>query len=42
VLADVRAGLVSAEAAAEQYGVVLDERLDIDEPATIAAREQNR
>lgn len=42
VLADVRAGLVSAEAAAEDYGVVVDERVDIDEAATVAARENNR
>jgi hypothetical protein len=42
VLADVRAGMVSVEAAAEHYGVVVDERLDIDEPATTVAREQNQ
>jgi N-methylhydantoinase B len=42
VLADVRAGLVTAEAAAEHYGVVIDERLEIDEPATNIAREESR
>lgn len=42
VLADVRAGLVSVEAAAGHYGVVIDERLEIDEPATSIAREESQ
>jgi N-methylhydantoinase B len=39
VLADVRAGLVSPEAATGRYGVVIDERLELDEQATLVARE---
>lgn len=38
VLADVRAGLVSIQAAAERYGVVIDERIELDETATALAR----
>lgn len=41
VLADVRAGLVGLESAAERYGVVITEGaegLRVDEPATAAAR----
>lgn len=40
VLADVRAGLVSPEAAAAHYGVVIDERLELDQQATRVARDQ--
>lgn len=39
VLADVRAGLVSVEAAAHEYGVVVDERIQLDEAATALARQ---
>jgi N-methylhydantoinase B len=42
VLADVRAGLVSIEAAAEHYSVVIDEQLELDGPATSVAREPSR
>lgn len=41
VLADVRAGMVSAKAAADEYGVVIDERREVDQSATALARGQN-
>ena len=40
VAADVRAGLVSVEAARAHYGVVVSRAGEVDEPATAAAREQ--
>jgi N-methylhydantoinase B len=40
VAADVRAGLVTVEAARDQYGVVVSARGDIDESATTALREK--
>jgi N-methylhydantoinase B len=42
VLADVRAGRVSVGAAAEHYGVVIGDQLEIDEPATVASRGEGR
>jgi N-methylhydantoinase B/oxoprolinase/acetone carboxylase alpha subunit len=38
VAADVREGCVSCEAARSEYAVVLDDRLDVDMPATAALR----
>ena len=42
VATDVRAGLVSVDAARSAYGVVVSERGEIDAPATEQAREQAR
>jgi N-methylhydantoinase B len=42
VATDVRAGLVSVQAAREHYGVVVSERGEIDAGATEQAREQER
>ncbi|GAA5199987.1 hydantoinase B/oxoprolinase family protein [Rugosimonospora acidiphila] len=42
VLADVRAGIVSVPAAAQAYGVVIDERVELDEQATELARRESR
>jgi N-methylhydantoinase B len=42
VSVDVRAGLVSVEAALEHYGVAVSRRGEVDETATAAAREQAR
>jgi N-methylhydantoinase B len=39
VLADVRAGLVSVQSAAADYGVVIDEQFEINQEATSTARE---
>ncbi len=38
VAADVRAGLVTRDAAERDYGVVLDDRLEVDEDGTATAR----
>lgn len=38
VAADVRAGLVTRDAAERDYGVVLDDALDVDEDGTVTAR----
>ena len=43
VIEDVRAGLISAQEAGSVYGVVVDpEKLEVDEPATLALRERLR
>ncbi|GIH17782.1 hydantoinase B/oxoprolinase family protein [Rugosimonospora africana] len=42
VLADVRAGAVSVQAAAAEYGVVIDERIELDEAGTRLARQEAR
>lgn len=42
VLDDVRAGLVSIQAAAEDYGVVVNEQTEVDEAATAVARGDDR
>ena len=42
VAVDVRAGLVSVEAAGSQYGVVVSRSGEVDESATTAGRERTR